>query len=125
MHSLLQFKDVMHLIYMATESCPRSFTSQEIKLLKYYLDIAIPDEWFSALMVMLEAYHLNEEDTDIRDAAGEEHLEKGNFQTSEAGGDEKSELIQVMKQLESDVFQPETLGRRFMTAAYHSAIISS
>ncbi|KAK4761438.1 hypothetical protein SAY87_029322 [Trapa incisa] len=128
-----EVKDIMYRIYMATKSSLRSITPKEIKLLKYLLNITDPEERFSALAtafspgdeqeakdqkalyttpkelhkwvkIMLDAYHLNKEDTDIREAKQmtqpivmerlfilketieKEYLEKGKFQTSEEEG---------------------------------------
>ncbi|CAH8273951.1 unnamed protein product [Arabidopsis lyrata] len=90
-------KDVMYHLYKATKSSLRSITPKEIKLLKYLLNITDPEERFSALAtafspgddheakdpkalyttpkelhkwikIMLDAYHLNKEETDIKEA---------------------------------------------------------
>ncbi|XP_033136883.1 uncharacterized protein At4g37920 isoform X2 [Brassica rapa] len=90
-------KDIMYQLYKATKSSLRSITPKEIKLLKYLLNITDPEERFSALAtafspgddheakdpkalyttpkelhkwikIMLDAYHLNKEETDIREA---------------------------------------------------------
>ncbi|KAF5206011.1 endoribonuclease E-like protein [Thalictrum thalictroides] len=92
-----EVKDVMYHIYKATKSSLRSIAPKEIKLLKHLLNITDPEERFSALAtafspgdkntakdpdalyttpkelhkwikIMLDAYHLNKEDTDIREA---------------------------------------------------------
>lgn len=70
-----------------------------------------PKELHKWIKIMLDAYHLNKEDTDIREARQmaqpvvierlfilketieEEYLERGRFQTSEAEGEQQSELI--------------------------------
>ncbi|KDP32164.1 hypothetical protein JCGZ_12625 [Jatropha curcas] len=90
-------KEIMYRIYKATKSSLRSIAPKEIKLLKHLLNIADPEERFSALAtvfcpgdeheakdpyalyttpkelhkwikIMLDAYHLNKEETDIREA---------------------------------------------------------
>ncbi|KAG7618811.1 hypothetical protein AtNW77_Chr4g0317671 [Arabidopsis thaliana] len=90
-------KDIMYHLYKATKSSLRSITPKEIKLLKYLLNITDPEERFSALAtafspgddheakdpkalyttpkelhkwikIMLDAYHLNKEETDIKEA---------------------------------------------------------
>ncbi|KAH6825792.1 endoribonuclease E-like protein [Perilla frutescens var. hirtella] len=91
-----EVKDIMYRIYKATQSSLRSIVPREIKLLKYLLNITDPEERFSALAtafspgdehvkqpdaiyttpkelhkwikIMLDAYHLNKEDTEIREA---------------------------------------------------------
>ncbi|KAL5705523.1 hypothetical protein ACHQM5_023818 [Ranunculus cassubicifolius] len=92
-----EVKDIMYHIYKATKSSLRSIAPKEIKLLKHLLNITDPEERFSALAtafspgpentakdpnalytnpkelhkwikIMLDAYHLNKEDTDIREA---------------------------------------------------------
>lgn len=92
-----EVKDIMYHIYKATKSSLRSITPKEIRLLKHLLNITDPEERFSALAtafspgdentakdpkglyttpkelqkwikIMLDAYHLNKEDTDIREA---------------------------------------------------------
>ncbi|XP_057800796.1 uncharacterized protein At4g37920-like [Salvia miltiorrhiza] len=92
-----EVKDIMYRIYKATQSSLRSIVPQEIKLLKYLLNITDPEERFSALAtafspgdehdikqpnaiyttpkelhkwikIMLDAYHLNMEETEIREA---------------------------------------------------------
>ncbi|XP_010555425.1 PREDICTED: uncharacterized protein At4g37920, chloroplastic [Tarenaya hassleriana] len=90
-------KDIMYSLYKATKSSLRSIAPKEIKLVKYLLNITDPEERFSALAtafspgdehevkdpkalfttpkelhkwikIMLDAYHLNKEETDIREA---------------------------------------------------------
>ncbi|XP_068657405.1 uncharacterized protein At4g37920-like isoform X2 [Aristolochia californica] len=90
-------KNIMYHIYKATKSSLRSIAPKEIKLLKYLLNITDPEERFSALAtafcpgdeherkdadmiystpkelhkwikIMLDAYHLNKEETDLREA---------------------------------------------------------
>ncbi|KAF7146184.1 hypothetical protein RHSIM_Rhsim04G0250200 [Rhododendron simsii] len=90
-------KDIMYQLYKATKSSLRSIAPKEIKLLKYLLNITDPEERFSAMAtafcpgderdvkdqdviyttpkelhkwvkIMLDAYHLNKEETDIREA---------------------------------------------------------
>ncbi|XP_031281594.1 uncharacterized protein At4g37920 [Pistacia vera] len=92
-----EVKDIMYRLYKATKSSLRSIAPKEIKLLKYLLNITDPEERFSALAtafspgnepeakdlkalyttpkelhkwitIMLDAYHLNKEETDIREA---------------------------------------------------------
>lgn len=92
-----EVKDIMYHLYKATKSSLRSMAPKEIKLLKHLLNITDPEERFSALAtafspgdereakdpnalytnpkelhkwikIMLDAYHLNKEDTDIREA---------------------------------------------------------
>ncbi|KAL1537006.1 hypothetical protein AAHA92_29569 [Salvia divinorum] len=92
-----EVKGIMYRIYKATQSSLRSIVPQEIKLLKYLLNITDPEERFSALAtafspgdehdikqpnaiyttpkelhkwikIMLDAYHLNMEETEIREA---------------------------------------------------------
>ncbi|KAK9284560.1 hypothetical protein L1049_023735 [Liquidambar formosana] len=92
-----EVKDIMYRLYKATKSSLRSIMPKEIKLLKHLLNITDPEERFSALAtafspgdeheakdpnalytnpkelhkwikIMLDAYHLNKEDTDIREA---------------------------------------------------------
>lgn len=70
-----------------------------------------PKELHKWIKIMLDAYHLSKEDTDIREAKQmtqpvvierlfilketieEEYLERSEFQTPEAEGSKKSELI--------------------------------
>eukprot|EP00258_Populus_trichocarpa_P045637 XP_024461656.1 uncharacterized protein At4g37920 isoform X2 [Populus trichocarpa] len=132
-----EVKDIMYSLYKAMKSSLRSIAPKEIKLLKHLLNIADPEERFSALAIafspgddheakdpyalyttpkelhkwikiMLDAYHLNKEDTDIKEAKQmsqpviiqrlfilketieEEYLEKTTFQTRPEG-DTKSE----------------------------------
>ncbi|KAL0377982.1 UNVERIFIED_CONTAM: hypothetical protein Sradi_3103700 [Sesamum radiatum] len=90
-------KEIMYSLYKATQSSLRSIAPKEIKLLKYLLNITDPEERFSALAsafspgdehdvkqpntiyttpkelhkwikIMLDAYHLNKEETEIREA---------------------------------------------------------
>lgn len=92
-----EVKDIMYQLYKATKSSLRSIAPKEIKLLKYLLNITDPEERFSAMAtafcpgderdvkdqdvmyttpkelhkwvkIMLDAYHLNKEETDIREA---------------------------------------------------------
>ncbi|KAI4328101.1 hypothetical protein L6164_020486 [Bauhinia variegata] len=92
-----EVKDIMHQLYKATKSSLRSIAPKEIKLLKHLLNITDPEERFSALAtafspgdgheakdpnalyttpkellkwikIMLDAYHLNKEETDLREA---------------------------------------------------------
>ncbi|XP_052198130.1 uncharacterized protein At4g37920 isoform X2 [Diospyros lotus] len=92
-----EVKDIMYRLYKATKSSLRSMAPKEIKLLKYLLNITDPEERFSALAtafspgnehepkdrnaiyttpkelhkwinIMLDAYHLSQEETDIREA---------------------------------------------------------
>lgn len=135
-----EVKDIMCRIYKATKTSLRSIAPKEIKLLKYLLNIINPEERFSALAtafspgdehepkdpnalnttpkelhkwikIMLDAYHLNKEDTDIREAKQmsqpvviqrlfvlketieEEYLEKNTFLTHQAEGDGKSDEL--------------------------------
>ncbi|XP_043711340.1 uncharacterized protein At4g37920 isoform X2 [Telopea speciosissima] len=91
-----EVKDIMYQLYKATKSSLRSIAPKEIKLLKHLLNIIDPEERFSALAsafspgdehevkdpnalyttpkelhkwitIMLDAYHLNKEETDIRE----------------------------------------------------------
>lgn len=92
-----EVKDIMYRLYKTTQSSLRSIVPKEIKLLKYLLNITDPEERFSALAtafspgdehdvkepnavyttpkelhkwikIMLDAYHLNTEETEIREA---------------------------------------------------------
>ncbi|XP_042496166.1 uncharacterized protein At4g37920 isoform X2 [Macadamia integrifolia] len=92
-----EVKDIMYQLYKTTKSSLRSLTPKEIKLLKHLLNIIDPEERFSALAtafspgdeheakdpnalhttpkelhkwitIMLDAYHLNKQETDIREA---------------------------------------------------------
>lgn len=92
-----EVKDIMYQLYKATKSSLKSIAPKEIKLLKHLLNITDPEERFSALAtafspgdeleakdpkalyttpkelhkwikIMLDAYHLNKEETDIREA---------------------------------------------------------
>ncbi|KAF5454331.1 hypothetical protein F2P56_024004, partial [Juglans regia] len=92
-----EVKDIMHCLYKAAKSSLRSIAPKEIKLLKHLLNITDPEERFSALAtafcpgdgqeakdpnalyttpmelhkwikIMLDAYNLNTEDSDIREA---------------------------------------------------------
>ncbi|KAI4382085.1 hypothetical protein MLD38_008091 [Melastoma candidum] len=125
-----EVKDIMYRIYKAMKSSLRSIAPKEIKLLKYLLNITDPEERFSALAtafspgddreskdpkalyttpkelhkwitIVLDAYHLNKEDTDLREAKQlsdpvviqrlfilketieEEYLEKSKYKTSD------------------------------------------
>lgn len=133
-----EVKDIMYQLYKATKSSLRSITPKEIKLLKHLLNIIDPEERFSALAtafspgdeleakdpnalyttpkelhkwikIMLDAYHLNKEETDLREAKQmtdpvviqrlfilkdtieQEYMEKGTPQKSETKDDSKSE----------------------------------
>uniref|UniRef100_A0A803PDF1 Uncharacterized protein n=1 Tax=Cannabis sativa TaxID=3483 RepID=A0A803PDF1_CANSA len=133
-----EVKDIMYRLYKATKSSLRSIAPKEIKLLKYLLNIADPEERFSALAtsfspgdeheakhpkalystpkellkwikIMLDAYHLNKEETDIREAKQlidpvviqrlfilketieEEYLERGIVQKPQTEDDGKSD----------------------------------
>lgn len=90
-------KEIMYRLYKTMKSSLRSIAPKEIKLLKHLLNITDPEERFSALAsafcpgddheakdpnalyttpkelhkwvkIMLDAYHLNQEETDIRAA---------------------------------------------------------
>ncbi|KAK1292845.1 Uncharacterized protein QJS10_CPB17g02451 [Acorus calamus] len=90
-------KDIMYHIYKTTKSSLRSIAPKEIKILKYLLNITDPEERFSALAtafspgddreakdadvmyttpkelhkwikIMLDAYLLNKEETELREA---------------------------------------------------------
>ncbi|KAK6151070.1 hypothetical protein DH2020_016002 [Rehmannia glutinosa] len=92
-----EVKDIMYRLYKATQSSLKSIAPKEIKLLKYLLNITDPEERFSALAtafspgeerdikqpnaiyttpkelhkwikIMLGAYHLSKEETEIREA---------------------------------------------------------
>ncbi|KAK4346727.1 hypothetical protein RND71_033066 [Anisodus tanguticus] len=92
-----EVKEIMHRLYKATQSSLRSMAPKEIKLLKYLLNITDPEERFSSLAtafspghehdakdpnaiyttpkglhkwikIMLDAYNLNKEETEIREA---------------------------------------------------------
>ncbi|KMT06951.1 hypothetical protein BVRB_6g152860 [Beta vulgaris subsp. vulgaris] len=92
-----EVKEIMHRIYTTTKSSLRSISPKEIKLLKHLLNITDPEERFSALAtafcpggeqeakdpnglyttpkelhkwinIMLDAYHLSQEETEIREA---------------------------------------------------------
>ncbi|GAB2232016.1 hypothetical protein Drorol1_Dr00011036 [Drosera rotundifolia] len=92
-----EVKEIMYKLYKTTKSSLRSIAPPEIKLLKYLLNITDPEERFSALAtafspgsdreskdsnavyttpkelhkwiaIMLDAYHINKEETDIREA---------------------------------------------------------
>ncbi|XVF59149.1 hypothetical protein PTKIN_Ptkin07bG0252600 [Pterospermum kingtungense] len=92
-----EVKDIMYHLYKATKSSLKSIAPKEIKLLKHLLNITDPEERFSALAtafspgneheakdrnalyttpkelhkwikIMLDAYHLNKEETDIKEA---------------------------------------------------------
>lgn len=131
-----EVKDIMYRIYKATKSSLRSIAPKEIRLLKYLLNITDPEERFSALAtafspgdereakdpkalyttpkelhkwikIMLDAYHFNKEDTEIREAKQltepvviqrlfilkdtieEEYLEKDKDQTDKKDEDDK------------------------------------
>lgn len=132
-----EVKDIMYHLYKATKSSLRSIAPKEIKLLKYLLNIIDPEERFSALAtafspgneheakdpkalhttpkelhkwitIMLDAYHLNKEETDIREAKQmsqpvviqrllilketieEEYLGRATFQTMQTKEDTES-----------------------------------
>ncbi|XP_051127474.1 uncharacterized protein At4g37920 [Andrographis paniculata] len=92
-----EVKDIMYRLYKTTQSSLRSIAPKEIKLLKYLLNITDPEERFSALAsafspgdehdikeqnaiyttpkelhkwikIMLDAHHLNTEESEIREA---------------------------------------------------------
>ncbi|KAL7141602.1 hypothetical protein ABFS83_08G064000 [Erythranthe nasuta] len=93
-----EVKDIMYRLYKATQSSLRSIAPKEIKLLKYLLNITDPEERFSALAtafcpgdnpnnvkesnaiyttpkelhkwikIMLDAYNLSKEESEIREA---------------------------------------------------------
>ncbi|KAF3795880.1 Uncharacterized protein EJ110_NYTH02990 [Nymphaea thermarum] len=92
-----EVKEIMYHIYKTTKSSLKSIVPKEIKLLKYLLNITDPEERFSALAtafspgdeheakvigslhttpkelhkwvtIMLDAYHNNKEETDLREA---------------------------------------------------------
>ncbi|KAI3961286.1 hypothetical protein MKX01_007000 [Papaver californicum] len=92
-----EVKDIMYHLYKAAKSSLRSIAPKEIKLLKHLLNITDPEERFSALAtafspgdekvakdpnalyttpkelykwikIMLDAYHLNKEESEIREA---------------------------------------------------------
>ncbi|XP_021740024.1 uncharacterized protein At4g37920, chloroplastic-like [Chenopodium quinoa] len=92
-----EVKEIMYRIYKTTKSSMRSITPKEITLLKHLLNITDPEERFSALAtsfspgseheakdpnglyttpkelhkwikIMLDAYHLSQEETEIREA---------------------------------------------------------
>ncbi|KAL5988404.1 hypothetical protein ACLOJK_036168 [Asimina triloba] len=92
-----EVKNIMYHLYKTTKSCIKSIVPKEIKLLKYLLNIMDPEERFSALAtafspgdereakdvhfqyttpkelhkwitIMLDSYHLNKEETDLREA---------------------------------------------------------
>ncbi|XP_075656307.1 uncharacterized protein At4g37920-like isoform X2 [Castanea sativa] len=135
-----EVKDIMHHLYKATKSSLRSIAPKEIKLLKHLLNITDPEERFSALAtafspgdeheakdpnalyttpkelhkwikIMLDAYNLSKEDTDIREVKHltqpvviqrlfilketieEEYLESSRFQDSKTEGTTKSEEL--------------------------------
>ncbi|XP_028789448.1 uncharacterized protein At4g37920 [Neltuma alba] len=133
-----EVKDIMYQLYKTTKSSLRSMAPKEIKLLKHLLNIVDPEERFSALAtafspgdkhetidpnalyttpkelhkwvkIMLDAYHLNKEETELREAKQitqpvviqrlfilketieEEYLEKRTLQKSDTEKDSKSE----------------------------------
>lgn len=90
-------KEIMYRLYKATKSSLRSIAPKELKLLKHLLNIVDPEERFTALAtafspgdeheakepsavyttpkelhkwitIMLDAYHLNKEDSDLKEA---------------------------------------------------------
>ncbi|CAL0331569.1 unnamed protein product [Lupinus luteus] len=92
-----EVKEIMYQLYKTTKSSLRSITPKEIKLLKHLLNIIDPEERFSALAtafspgdgneakdpdalyttpeelhkwikIMLDAYNLNKEETELREA---------------------------------------------------------
>ncbi|ERN18091.1 hypothetical protein AMTR_s00046p00227230 [Amborella trichopoda] len=92
-----EVKDIMYHIYKTTKDSLKNLAPKEIKLLKYLLNITDPEERFSALAtafspgnereakdvdilyttpkelhkwitIMLDAYHINKEETDLREA---------------------------------------------------------
>lgn len=97
-----EVKDIMYHIYKTTKNSLKSIAPPEIKLLKYLLNIIDPEERFSALAtafspgdqreakdvniiyttpkelhrwikIMLDAYQLNKQETDMRDARNMTH----------------------------------------------------
>ncbi|GMY12037.1 endoribonuclease E-like protein [Fagus crenata] len=135
-----EVKDIMYHLYKATKSSLRSIAPQEIKLLKHLLNITDPEERFSALAtafspgddheakdpnalyttpkelhkwikIMLDAYNLSKEDTDIREVKQmtqpiviqrlfilketieQEYMEHSSFQDSKTEGTTKSEEL--------------------------------
>ncbi|XP_050208321.1 uncharacterized protein At4g37920 [Mercurialis annua] len=135
-----EVKEIMYQIYKATKSSLKSITPKELKLLKYLLNIADPDERFAALAtafcpgddreakdpyalyttpkelhkwikITLDAYQLNKEDTDIREAKRmaqpvvmqrlfilkeiieDEYLEKTTFRTQTEEENSKTENL--------------------------------
>ncbi|KAH7566784.1 hypothetical protein ACOSP7_023443 [Xanthoceras sorbifolium] len=135
-----EVKNIMYHLYKTTKSSLRSIAPKEIKLLKYLLNITDPEERFSALAtafspgseheakdpkalyttpkelhkwitIMLDAYHLNKEETDIKEAkkmiqpvviqrlfilketVEEEYLEKDVNQTKQTKEDAQSEEL--------------------------------
>lgn len=92
-----EVKDIMYRLYKATKSSLKSIAPKEVKLLKHLLNITDPEERFSALAtafspgdeheakdpnalyttpkelnkwikILLDAYFLNKEETDIKEA---------------------------------------------------------
>uniref|UniRef100_A0A2N9IGV7 Uncharacterized protein n=1 Tax=Fagus sylvatica TaxID=28930 RepID=A0A2N9IGV7_FAGSY len=135
-----EVKDIMYHLYKATKSSLRSIAPQEIKLLKHLLNITDPEERFSALAtafspgddheakdpnalyttpkelhkwikIMLDAYNLSKEDTDIREVKQmtqpiviqrlfilketieQEYMEHSSFQDSKTEGTTESEEL--------------------------------
>ncbi|KAB5547432.1 hypothetical protein DKX38_010838 [Salix brachista] len=162
-----EVKDIMYSLYKAMKRSLRSISPKEIKLLKHLLNIADPEERFSALAtafspgddheakdpyalyttpkelhkwikIMLDAYHLNKEDTDIKEARKmsqpviiqrlfilketieEEYLEKTTLQTPPEG-DTKSEedldslQVEMEKEQEIDGIVAVTLHTRCLS----------
>ncbi|KAJ1382176.1 hypothetical protein SESBI_44515 [Sesbania bispinosa] len=135
-----EVKDIMYQLYKATKSSLRSIAPKEIKLLKHLLNIIDPEERFSALakafspgdeheakdpdalyttpqelhkwiQIMLDAYNLNKEETDLREAKQmtqpiviqrlfilkdtieQEYMKKTTYEKSEIKEDSNSEDI--------------------------------
>ncbi|GKU98697.1 hypothetical protein SLEP1_g11669 [Rubroshorea leprosula] len=135
-----EVKEIMYSLYKATKSSLRTIAPKEIKLLKHLLNITDPEERFSALAtafspgdehetkdpsalyttpkelhkwikLMLDAYHINMEETDIKEAKKmsqpvvmqrlfilketieEEYLEKSSFLTQQTKEITQSEDI--------------------------------
>lgn len=135
-----EVKEIMYGLYKATKSSLRTIVPKEIKLLKYLLNITDPEERFSALAtafspgdeheskdpnalhttpkelhkwikIMLDAYHLNMEETDIKEVKKmsqpvvmqrlfilmetieEEYMEKSTSETQQTEGTTPAEDI--------------------------------
>ncbi|GAV86855.1 hypothetical protein CFOL_v3_30281 [Cephalotus follicularis] len=135
-----EVKDIMHRLYKASKSSLRIIAPKEIKLLKYLLNIIDPEERFSALAtafspgdereakdpkalyttpkelhkwikILLDAYHLNKEESDIwqakkmsqpvviqrlfilKETIEEEYLERVSDQMQQTKGETQSEEL--------------------------------